>query len=141
MKKMLNAMLTSLILFSCASLKEPNVSGQSKSSYLIKEIDSINSWYVIYATKKDSIYKIITKKENNVAAGCKKLELGRSYQLALVSRKNEVPEINGVKIRPVNALDNQCYTYDEKTSICIEPSKGIFDLYHTPSVIGLCYKK
>ncbi len=115
---------------------------QSNSLYSIRAIDSINNWYVIYATKKDTNYKIVVKKENYHISECKKkIEVGRSYNLELHSRKNEAPEINGVKIKPVNSLDVQCYTYDEATVICIEPNKGIYDLYHTPSIVGLCYRK
>jgi hypothetical protein len=112
---------------------------KSDSLYIIKSIDSVNNWYTIYATKNDSSYKIVVKKENQ-NLGCKRvITVGQSCNLVLHSRKNEVLAINGVKIKPVNSLDVQCYTYDETTNICIEPKKGIFDLYHTPNIKGLCY--
>jgi hypothetical protein len=114
---------------------------KNDSLYLIKSIDSVNNWYTIYAIKMDSTYKIVVKKEK-LDLKCKRvIMVGESYRLELHSRKNEVPVINGIKISPINSLDIECYTYDENTVICIDPKKGIYDLYHTPNIKGLCYIK
>jgi hypothetical protein len=138
MKVLGSAILIFILLCSCADSKNLGNMSQSDSLYLIKTIDSVNNWYTIYATKNDSSYKIVKKENQNL--GCKRvITVGQSYNLVLHSRKNEVPEINGVKIKPVNSLDVQCYTYDEGTNICIETKKGIYDLYHTPNIKGLCY--
>lgn len=137
-----SAVLILAILCSCASSRiQKNVS-KSDSLYLVKKIDSINNWYTIYATKNDSSFKIVVKKQAHQNLQCKRMiRVGQSYSLVLHSRKNEVPEINRIKIKPVNSIDIQCYTYDEATRICIEPEKGIYDLFHTPDIKGLCYLK
>jgi len=109
--------------------------------YLIKEIRSKNSWYIIYAQKQDSLYKIVVGKENKIDTSCKKITVGKYYNLDLKSRRANAPEIGGVKLQPVNYLDVDCYAYDEKTEICIEPKKGIYDLYYTKDLDGLCYLK
>jgi hypothetical protein len=128
-----------ILLQSCNSLKAKNKLPEADSLYVIKSIDSINNWYTVYVCKKDSIYKIVAKKEDH-ALKCKtKIRVGKSYQLKLHSKKVEAPVINGVKIQPVNFLDMPCYTYDEKTVICIDPKNGIYDLYYTPNIRGLCY--
>ena len=125
---------------SCTSSKHLSTEVQGDSLYRIKAIASINNWYTIYATKKDSTYKIVVKKEDQQNLRCKKMiRVGQFYSLVLHSRKDEIPEINGVKIKPVNSIDVQCYAYDEHTNICIEPKKGVYDLYHTPNIKGLCY--
>ena len=125
------------MLFSCN-----NKIVKSDKSYLVKEIKSINNWNIIYAVKKDSIYKIVTQKvKNNKNDDCDKVVVGNYYNLVLHSRKNNVPEINGIKINPTNNLDVNCYSYDENTSICIETKKKIFDLHHTSNIKGLCYVK
>lgn len=137
-----SAILILAMLCSCASSRIQKNMSQSDSLYLVKKIDSINNWYTIYAAKNDSSFKIIVKKQDHQNLQCKRMiRVGQLYNLVLHSRKNEVPEINGVKIKPVNSLDIQCYTYDEATSICIEPKKGIYDLFHTPDIKGLCYLK
>lgn len=142
MKTLGSAILIFAMLCSCANSRFQRSMPQSDSLYLVKKIDSINNWYTIYATKNDSSFKIVVKKQNHQDLKCKRMiRVGLSYYLMLHSRKNEVPEINGVKIKPVNSLDVQCYTYDDSTSICIEPKKGIYDLFHTPDIKGLCYVK
>ncbi len=50
-----------LTLFSCSSTK--NTNENKASSYEVTKISSINNWNIIYATKKDSVYKIVTKKK------------------------------------------------------------------------------
>ncbi|WP_343689869.1 hypothetical protein [Chitinophaga sp.] len=140
MKTLGSTILIFVKLCSCADTKTLTNMPQSDSLYLIKSIDSVNNWYTIYATRNGSSYKIVVRKENYQNIECKRvITIGQSYNFELHSRKNEVPEINGVKIKPVNSLDVQCYTYDEITNICIEPKKGIYDLYHTPNIKGLCY--
>lgn len=139
MKILGSAMLIFVLLYSCAKSKNLSNIPQTDLLYSIKSIDSINNWYTIYAIKNDSSYKIVVKKESQNLECKRAIVIGQSYNLALHSRKNEVPEINGVKIKPVNSLDIQCYIYDEITNICIEPKKGIYDLCHTPNMKGLCY--
>jgi hypothetical protein len=129
-----------VLLCSCVDSKDSNNTSHSGSLYLIKAIDSVNKWYTIYATRNDSSYKIVVKKAEHQNLECKRMIMvGQSYKFVLSSRKNEVPEINGVKIKPVNSHDIQCYSYDDSTNICIETKKGIYDLYHTPNIRGLCY--
>lgn len=109
------------------------------SSYIITNIDSINSYYLVYAKKSDSLFKIVSKKEF-VKRG-KKIEVGKKYILDLHSRKSEAPIIDGVKIAPVNIIDVMCYNYENDTQICTDRKKGIYDLYTTPDLIGLHYIK
>jgi hypothetical protein len=130
-----------MFLHSCFASRALTKVPKNDSLYLIKSIDSVNNWYTIYAIKMDSTYKIVVKKEK-LDLKCKRvIMVGESYRLELHSRKNEVPVINGIKISPINSLDIECYTYDENTVICIDPKKGIYDLYHTPNIKGLCYIK
>jgi hypothetical protein len=128
-----------MFLHSCFASKALNKMSKNDSLYLIKSIDSVNNWYIIYAIKMDSTYKIVVKKEKPDLKCKRVIMTGESYRLELHSRKNEVPVINGIKISPINRLDIQCYTYEENTVICIDPEKGIYDLYHTPNIKGLCY--
>jgi hypothetical protein len=140
MKILGSAVLLFILSCSCISSKKLSNIPASDSLYLVKSIDSVNGWYTIYASKQDSVYKIVVKKEDRRVMNCKEIvSAGKYYNLVLHSRKNEVPEINGIKIKPINSLDVHCYTYDEKTNICIEPERGIYDLYHTSNIKGLCY--
>lgn len=106
----------------------------------MKKIKSKNAWYIIYAEKQDTLYKVVVKKEI-VSGECKKIAVGKYYDLELKSRRENAPEINGVKLQPMNYLDVECFSYDEETEICIEPKKRIYDLYYTNDLKGLCYLK
>lgn len=126
------------MLFSCSSSKGLSQGKDDGSKYLIEKIKTKNSWYIIYAQKQDSLYKIVVGKEYLPGGDCNKIVVGKSYDLELKSRRENVPVINGVRLKPVNYLDVkssaydkegiECYSYDEKTEICIEPKKGIYDL-------------
>ncbi len=72
--------------------------------YLIKKIHSLNNWNVIYASKQDSVYKIVVHKESVTTPNCRKLIKGHYYNLVLHSRRANPPIINGVKLAPINYL-------------------------------------
>lgn len=129
--------LISLLILSCASSRELN---QDYSEYRIEKIISKNSWYIVYATKQDTLYKIVTA-ANETNEDCSKIAVGKRYELDLKSRRENAPEVNGTKLQPVNYLDIQCFSYDTETEICIEPKKGIYDLHFTDDLNGLCYQK
>jgi len=107
--------------------------------YLVKEIKSINSWYIIYAEKQNSLYKIVTKYDERRSKFSKKIISGNYYILELYPQSDSAPIIGGVKLRPVNYIDMPCFTFDERTAICIEPERGIYDLYCTKDLNGLWY--
>ncbi len=58
------------LLFCCKSMVYTSQNHFSKSadSYKVFKIDSINSYYLIYAEKNDTLYKIVSKKE--IESGC-----------------------------------------------------------------------
>ncbi|WP_157370253.1 hypothetical protein [Aquiflexum balticum] len=128
------------MLLSCSGSKGLNQDRNDDSKYLIKKIRAMNSWHIIYAEKQGSLYKIVVGKADEVRGDCdEKIAVGEYYDLELKSRRDNAPVINGVKLKPMNYLDVECYAYDEETEICIEPKKGILDLYYTDDLIGLCY--
>ena len=129
------------IILSCSSSKGFIQDGNIDSKYRIEKIKAKNSWYIIYAEKQDSLYKIVIGKSNVGNRDCDKIVVGKYYDLNLKSIRDNAPEINGVKLNPLNYLDIECYSYDDKTEICIEPQKGIYDLYYTDDLEGLCYLK
>ncbi|MDA3614207.1 hypothetical protein [Polluticaenibacter yanchengensis] len=140
-----------LIMYSCSNGKNAPKGIQVNMLYLIKKIDKKDSWYLIYAERNDSLYKIVSKDQGKENANCNEIMIGKFYNIVLKSRKDNVPEINGIKLKPVNYIDArspaydkdgiECYLYDDKTEICIEPEKGIYDLYYTDDLKGICYNR
>lgn len=128
-------MLIAVIFTSCLSQKRE----ATRSTYNVYKIDSIDNYYLVYAKKGDSLFKIVSKKEN-VKKG-KRIELNKIYLMNLHSRKSEAPTINGVKIAPVTIIDVMCYNFENDTKICTDRKVGIYDLYTTPNLRGLLYIK
>jgi len=110
---------------------------EKKSEYMVAKLDSINNYYLIYATKNDSVFKIISKKEHT--AKCRPIKKGSNYPFKLKSMRDNAPTIGGIKISPMNHLDIQCFQFEENTIICKED--GIYDLYFAENINGLCFKK
>ena len=146
MKNLIMFLFIILLALSCSSVKKSIQ--EDNTCFFIKRIVSKNSWWIIYAQKQDSLYKIVTAK--NVNNNCEKIVIGRYYELELKSRRKNIPVINGVVLKPTNYLEVkssaydkngiECYFYDDKTEICTNPEKGIHDLFYTDDIKGLCYQ-
>jgi hypothetical protein len=133
---MKNIFLTglTLVLISFSGLRL-NGQNQNNKSFLIKQIMSKNGFHIIYATKDDTLYKIVSKKEKPKVRECNKIVVGEYYNLDLHSN---IPIINGVKILPVNYLDVKSMFSPRQSVYSIEPKKGIFDSFHAENIKGLC---
>ena len=128
-----------LLLFSCSTSRKVT-NNQNENLYRIEQIKVKNNWCIIYAAKGENLFKIVSgieRKERNKS--CNEIKVSEYYSLDLKSKRENAPVINGVKLAPINYLDIECFKYDEETEICIEPKKGINDLYFTESLKGLCY--
>lgn len=102
-------------------------------TYRVYKIDSINSFYLIYAKKQDTLYKIVSRKAHLI--NCETIQINEWYPFILHSRLAS-RKIGNVKIMP--GLVN-CFYYGDSTSICLE--KSIYDLYSSDNVKGLCFLK
>lgn len=111
----------------------------NNTNYLIKKIAKKNSWYIIYAERNDTLYKIVSYAESKVDENCKKMVVGGKYGFELKSKKENAPIIGGIKLDPVGYTG--CYQFDKETIICLEPKRGIFDLFFTNDIKGICYLK
>lgn len=108
---------------------------QNAASYKVYKIDSINTYYLIYAKRRDTLYKIVSKKE--AAIYLDKIKINMSYEFklhsSLLNRK-----IGNTTILPQNSLLVNCFSYDDKTQICLE-GDSIRDLYHADNIKGLYF--
>jgi hypothetical protein len=137
--KTLIYLLVSVVLFSCSTTKKAMTVSNNNINYLIKKIDKKNSWYIIYAERKDTLFKIVSYAESKVDENCKKIVVGGKYDFELKSKKENAPIIGGIKLDPVGYTG--CYEFDKETTICLEPKRGIYDLFYTNDLKGICYLK
>ena len=100
--------------------------------YRIYKIDSVNTYYVIYAKKMDSIFKIISPKVRNT--GCSKITVGKIYKLNLYS----LLFVKGKPVIPANLLYQLSgWSVDDSTTINFE-GDSIRNLYQAKNLKGLC---
>ncbi len=98
-----------------------NVQG-GEPQYKIEKIKSVNGYYVIYASRNDSIFKIVSKKANHQVCS-EKIKKNRCYMLKF----EEVNSLAGPEV--------ECFSFDERTEICRELGIG---LYVSTNLAGLC---
>jgi len=117
--------------------KDSYLSRKSEATYRVYKIDSINTWYLIYARKGDSLYKIVSKKME--VRGCNRIEVDKQYEFLLHSRIYGYT-IAGKTILPQNTLLVNCFSFDDSTNICLERD-SINDLHYADNIKGLCFIK
>lgn len=112
------------------------VRSSATASYYVYKIDSIKSYYLIYAKKSDSIYKIVSKKES--LDQCLEIKEKQYYNFKLKSiLKNRFENTSFPKT--MNDADITCFAFDDDIQICKE--KGIYDLHLADNVKGLCFTR
>lgn len=132
-------LLTLLIATACShrNITRSNSSSNSvDTTYTVYKIDSIGNFYLIYAKRTDTLYKIVSEKKYDLR--CKKIKTGKSYSFNLVSIGKNPIIIDGARMY---AFLVNCLTFDEETVICLERENGITDLFYTKDIKGLCFIK
>ncbi|NJL76892.1 MAG: hypothetical protein HC892_19595 [Saprospiraceae bacterium] len=76
----------------------------------------------------------MSKIDNDISGDYEKLRIGFSYDMNIHTLKSTSLMIGGVKLAPVGYTG--CYQFDSETNICLEPQKGIFDLYIASNLKG-----
>jgi hypothetical protein len=128
--------LVSIMLIACSSSKIDSASTEKNTVvYKVYKIDSINSYYLIYSKKGDSLYKIVSKKEDVI--GFEKIKVNKNYEFELHSSLLN-RQIGNTTISPQNSLLVNCFSYDDTTKICLERD-SIRDLYHADNIKGIYF--
>ena len=125
MKKIAFEILMMVALLSCSYC---HIATENRSYYKLKKIDSINSYYLLYASRNDSVYKIVAGKELVPF----KMKIRAYYDMKLYPHYGY-----NSKFKPINYLDVRCSNYKNDTEICIEDGcvPELYDLKETPTKI------
>lgn len=97
---------------------------QNDKEYEIYKIDSISNYYIIYASKGDSLFKIVSVKE--ISSNCTRIQLGHSYKIKFFPSANEE-----------NLIDLGGIIINDSTIIDIERD-SILELSFAKNINGLC---
>ena len=125
------------IVLSCSSnLTKMSNSTLEAEGYKVYKIKSVENYYLIYAKKNDSLYKIISKKES--IANCNEIKKNGIYDFKLQAiLKNRFKNTKFPK--PMNDLDITCFTFEGGIKICRE--EGMDELYYADNIKGSCFLK
>lgn len=126
-----------LIFYSGCSRQNSAFSSQIQDSnlYFIYKIDSINSYYIIYAKHSNNNYKIVSFKGG--AYDCKNIIVNNSYKLKLHS----MFILNGTSIIQASSMyELSGWKFDDSTTIDFE-SGTKWGLFFSDNIKGLCYIK
>ena len=113
-----------LICFCYGNKTDVNLNKSSKiDGYTIYKIDSINNFYLVYATMSKKNFKIVSMKENQ-EFDCSKIQINGKYLFQLKSIWHSLPHIT-------------CLGFNDSTTICLE-RPIINDLFVASNLKGLC---
>lgn len=109
---------------------------ESPFFYKVYKIDSIHNYYLLYAKKEDSLYKIVSEKQ--IIKEGEKIQVGEKYPFKLHSRLSDF-RIGNVTI-PTKNTNVDCFAFDSLTYICLE-GDSIRDLYYADNIKGIYFIK
>tara|TARA_R100001377_G_C3177701_1_gene105415 strand:+ start:644 stop:1069 length:426 start_codon:yes stop_codon:yes gene_type:complete len=133
------SIIVCVLFFSCAKKvsQSMNQTTEKDSLYEVYKIDSINTFYIVYAKRNGTKFKIVSKKANS--EHCNKIFVGSSYNLNLKSILKQEIKLGDKTITSSSNLLVTCFTFEDNTKICRE--EDITDLHHAENLIGLCFVK
>ena len=145
MKKTCIYLLTIISVILLLSSYNEKPTSCKQNDYEICKIDSVKNWYIIYANRNDSTFKIaslniaLLKKEENKCDSV--ISIGKRYNLSLQKRLENVLSFNSLQLIVHNYLNVQGgATFNPGTDIFVEYEKGEFGLYTCRNLEGLCIK-
>ncbi len=137
MRKTLSLLLILSVSCSVSKLSSSKQRGNYSNYYKVYKIDSVNNFYLIYARKRDSLYKIVSQK--HATANCVRIQENGEYEFTLHSSLSN-RSVGTDVILPQNSLSVNCFNYNDSTTICLERD-SINDLFYADNLKGLCFKK
>jgi hypothetical protein len=112
---------------------EARPSEKPPTGYTVTRIDSVKNLFLIYATRNDSIFKIVSLNQKGV--NCTPLKVNGTYPLTLHSRFE-----GKYAIKSQNIDFNVSYNY-YGTFVSLEKERGIRDLFTADNLKGRCVCK
>jgi len=127
--------LASIILFSSHKDKPCQ---DKEVDYLINRIDSVKNWYIIYAERNDTIFRIVSMKHPK--EDCYKISIGERYNLSLKWQLANTLSPRGFKIIVQSSLGMVGgANFNPDTDVVLPDREGVaIGLYTTRDLQGLC---
>lgn len=112
---------------------------KQQKTYSVYKLDSLNSYYLIYVKRGDSLFKIVSRKTQQ--GNCNSIKVASNYELSLSPMHIQRKTVGNSQFQPVNHLDmgSRCKKFDDSTEVCIE--RYMDDLYTSDNISGRCLIK
>ncbi|MFL9485558.1 hypothetical protein ACI6Q2_22445 [Chitinophagaceae bacterium LWZ2-11] len=130
-----NFLIVFSILVSIALTGTHTVGGDGSNYYKVYKIDSVNNYYFIYAKRRDTLYKIVSRKE--VVPNCTGIKLNQEYSFILSSLWTKPIVVGNVDVSPSTTPNVTCISLDGVTKVCLERD-SINDIFVAKNLRGLC---
>lgn len=108
---------------------------KDSASFKVFKIDSINTYYLIYAKKGRDIFKIISRKGNEKCP--KSISVNQLYSFSLRSILTK----NGQQVIPPNQINEISWWQIDKNTVIRFEGDSINNLYFADNLQGLCLIK
>lgn len=137
MKQIFKLILFSVVLFFYSACSRKNTTSisvkQNSPLYDVYKIDSIHSYYLIYARQRENNYKILSPKEKFIY--CNTIKVNNRYKFKIHS----IFIVNGKPIISASGMNELSgWKFDDSTTIDFE--KGtIWGLFLADNIKGLCF--
>jgi len=142
-----------LVFFACCKSVDSARSatppaGAAKASvvtngYRVTKIDSLKSVYLVYARRNDTLFKIVSDK--NQLTNCNKIKAGRQYRFKLRSLyfTDLTPEekAHSIPLATVGNLHSAGIDWDGKGTIIKLEGDSVRDIYYAKNLSGLCFQQ
>lgn len=142
MKIMFRLSCCILFLWSCNAKQElvrSSLQFSEENYYTVDQIKREKNIYIIYASKNNKPYKILSKRKFSIfCIRQEKIHCGGTYRLQLDSLLPR--EIMGIKMMPPGIGGPTGLRY-LSIDVFIEPEKNIWDLFEANNLNGLFIKK
>lgn len=141
MKILLKISCLLLFCYSCNAkrdLTNQNSRNMKSDYFTIEQIKKEQNIYIIYASKNDTLFKILSGKRSIFHLGQEKIHLGGKYKLDLETLFPK--EIFGFPTMPPGGGGATATDFNG-ISVSIEPEKNIWDLFQVHNLNGLYIKK
>ena len=113
-------------------------------SVTIKEITPLNDTvFVIYGSRHDTTYKILSFKSDRSKSACESIQVGLKYSLQLRSVLEDLPgppEVRTPQAKAILIQQIDAFGF-HKNFIPFDKSIGLFDMFVAINLDGLCVIK
>jgi len=116
-------------------LRKSTTFKRTSLDYKVYKIDSIDNYYLIYAKKSKTLYKIVSHKLSVVNGN--RIKLNTIYAFKLHSSLHDPRNRFNLNMSQEEVT---CFGYPDSTVICLE-GDSIKDLYYADNIKGLCFIK